>query len=73
MGLDGDIEILIPKSINRLRLKGSGSRFVHGGASLQEVVIPVLRINKKRQSDIDAVEVEILRSHPRSSRLANWR
>ncbi|MFN5513731.1 MAG: BREX-1 system phosphatase PglZ type A, partial [Cyanobacteriota bacterium] len=61
LGLTGDLEALIPKSINRLRLKGSGSRFVHGGASLQEVVIPVLRVNKKRQSDLSQVEVEILR------------
>ena len=61
LGLDGDMEVQIPKSINRLRLKGSGSRFVHGGASLQEVVIPVLKVNKKRQSDVSAVEVEILR------------
>ena len=61
LGLVGDVEVQIPKSINRLRLKGSGSRFVHGGASLQEVVIPVLKINKKRQSDLSAVEVDILR------------
>jgi uncharacterized protein (TIGR02687 family) len=62
LGLAGEVEVLIPKSINRLRLKGSGSRFVHGGASLQEVVIPVLKINKKRQSDVSAVEVDILRA-----------
>ena len=61
LGLAGETEVQIPKSINRLRLKGSGSRFVHGGASLQEVVIPVLKINKKRQSDVSAVEVDILR------------
>ncbi len=61
LGLDGDMEVQVPKSINRLRLKGSGSRFVHGGASLQEVVIPVLKVNKKRQSDVSAVEVDILR------------
>ena len=61
LGLTGDLEINIPKSINRLRIKGAGSRFVHGGASLQEVVIPVLRINKKRRSDISSVEVDILR------------
>ncbi len=61
LGLDGDMQVQIPKSINRLRLKGSGSRFVHGGASLQEVVIPVLKVNKKRQSDVSAVEVDILR------------
>lgn len=61
VGLQGDMEIQIPKSINRLRLRGSGSRYVHGGASLQETVIPVLQINKKRQSDITSVDVDILR------------
>ena len=61
LGLCGDVEVQIPKSINRLRLKGSGSRFVHGGASLQEVVVPVIKINKKRQSDVSSVEVDILR------------
>ena len=61
LGLVGEVEVQIPKSINRIRLKGSGSRFVHGGASLQEVVIPVLKINKKRQSDVSVVEVDILR------------
>lgn len=62
LGLGGDVEVLIPKSINRLRLKGSGSRYVHGGASLQEVVIPILMVNKKRQSDLSAVEVDIVGS-----------
>ena len=60
LGLSGEVEVQIPKSINRLRLKGSGSRFVHGGASLQEIVIPVVKINKKRQSDVTSVEVNIL-------------
>jgi len=61
VGLDGDTEMLIPKSINRLRIKGAGSRYVHGGASLQEIVIPVLKINKKRESDVSQVGVDILR------------
>ena len=61
LGLEGNVEVQIPKSINRLRVKGAGSRFVHGGASLQEIVIPVIKINKKRKSDISAVEVDILR------------
>jgi uncharacterized protein (TIGR02687 family) len=60
LGLKGDLQVQIPKSINRLRLKGSGSRFVHGGATLQEVVIPVISINKKRQSDVGRVEVELI-------------
>jgi uncharacterized protein (TIGR02687 family) len=59
-GFEGDFDIQIPKSINRIRLKGSGSRFVHGGASLQEIVVPVLKINKKRQSDTSKVNIEVL-------------
>lgn len=60
VGLDGEMEMLIPKSISRLRIQGAGSRYVHGGAALQEVVIPVIRINKKRHSDVTLVDVEIL-------------
>jgi len=61
LGLSGDVEIQIPRSINRFRVKGAGSRFVHGGVTLQEIVVPVLKINKKRQSDISYVDVEIIR------------
>jgi uncharacterized protein (TIGR02687 family) len=61
LGLVGELEVQIPKSINRLRVKGSGTRFVHGGASLQEIVIPVLSINKKRQSDTSQVDIEVIR------------
>lgn len=60
LSLSGSLEVQIPKSINRLRLKGSGSRFVHGGATLQEVVIPVISVNKKRQSDVGRVDVEFV-------------
>lgn len=60
LGLVGDMEVLIPKSIHRLRRKGSGSRFVHGGASLQEVVIPLLHVSKKRESDVTLVGVELI-------------
>lgn len=58
--LDSDFEVQIPKSIHRLRLPGGGSRFVHGGATLQEVVVPVLSINKKRKSDTRLVNVKVL-------------
>lgn len=61
VGLTGTVEIQIPKSVNRLRLQGAGSRYVHGGATLQEIVIPVLKVKKKRQSDVTEVEVDIIR------------
>ncbi len=61
LGLSGDLEFQFPKSINRLRLQGSGSRYVHGGTSLQEIVIPVIKINKRKTSDLAVVDVDILR------------
>jgi uncharacterized protein (TIGR02687 family) len=60
LGFSDDTEVLIPKSINRLRISGAGSRFVHGGASLQEIVIPVLEINISRKNDLGQVEVDII-------------
>lgn len=60
LGLASDIEVQIPKSIHRLRLPGGGTRFVHGGATLQEVVVPVLAVNKKRRSDTRLVNVKAL-------------
>ena len=62
LSLTGSIDVLIPNSINRLRVKGAGSRFVHGGATLQEIVVPVLRVGKGRGSDIRHVNVQIIGS-----------
>ncbi|AWE42793.1 MULTISPECIES: BREX-1 system phosphatase PglZ type A [unclassified Actinobaculum] len=60
LGLASDLEVQIPKSIHRLKLSGAGARYVHGGATLQEIVVPVLAVNKKRKSDTRAVNVQIL-------------
>ena len=62
VGLDGDYQVAIPKSVNRYRKQGSGARYVHGGASLQEVVIPVLTVNKARKDDVEIVDVDVIRT-----------
>jgi len=61
LNLKGDLEFVFPKSINRFHKRGAGQRFVHGGATLQEIALPVIRLNKRRQSDISKVDVDILR------------
>ncbi len=58
--IQNDVDVLIPKGINRLRNQGSGSRFVHGGSTLQETVVPVLFIAKKRADTVEKVDVDIL-------------
>lgn len=59
-GLVGDIDIQIPKSIHRIPQPGAGTRYVHGGASLQEIVVPVVTVNKKRKSNIRPVQVDLM-------------
>lgn len=62
LGLGGDVQIAIPYAGQRMRQAGSGSRYVHGGASLQEICLPLLQVSKKRVSDVAQVDVEIRRS-----------
>lgn len=38
----------LPKATLRYKMQGSGINFVHGGASLQEIVIPLLTFKNKR-------------------------
>lgn len=62
LGLGGDAQVAIPLASQRMRQAGSGSRYVHGGASLQEICLPLLEVSKKRVSDVAQVDVEIRRS-----------
>ena len=52
------VTIQIPNGIHRLRIPGDGVRYVHGGAALPEIVVPVLRLNKGRSASGDARPVE---------------
>lgn len=59
-GIVSDSEFLFPAGRANFRLAGSGSRFVHGGRSLQEVAIPVIKFNKKRTTDTEPVGIAII-------------
>jgi len=59
LGLTGDYEVFLAKSVNRMKLSGAGMQFVHGGSSLQEIVVPVLAVNVERGADHEAHKVEI--------------
>jgi hypothetical protein len=61
LGVGGDWSAAFPHSLGRFPLQGSGKRYVHGGISLQEVVVPVVKIHKARSDDTGRVEVEWLR------------
>lgn len=48
----------VPHATMRYRIQGGGRNFVHGGASLQEVVIPLLSIKNKRADQKGAQKIE---------------
>ncbi len=61
LGVSGDFSAAFPLSLGRFPQKGSGKRFVHGGISLQEVTVPVVKIHKARTDDTERVDVELIR------------
>ena len=65
LGLNEGLEVLIPKGVSRLKRKGSGSRFVHGGATLQEVVTPLLKVVKRKSDTVYPTKVTHLSGNKR--------
>ena len=47
--IESDLKVVIPKAINRYKRQGSGAHFVHGGASLQEMIIPLIESTRKKR------------------------
>lgn len=46
--VDREITAVVPRGSMRFSVQGAGSQYVHGGASLQEVCVPVITYRHKR-------------------------
>lgn len=55
-GCDDDMMFWLPKGVARFHFVG-GARFVHGGAALQEVVVPVITVRQQRGTKARATEI----------------
>lgn len=55
-----DFILTIPKAINRYKRQGHGALYVHGGASLQEMIIPVIESARKREDVTEKVTFKLL-------------
>jgi uncharacterized protein (TIGR02687 family) len=65
-GTDTDMEFWIPKGANRFYFAG-GARYIHGGAMLQEIVLPVVTVKElhgqaAERAVVRKVEVSLLGS-----------
>jgi uncharacterized protein (TIGR02687 family) len=63
-GTKNSMEFWIPKGANRFHFSG-GARYIHGGAMLQEIVVPVMTVKEltgqaKEKSVIRKVDVSLL-------------
>jgi uncharacterized protein (TIGR02687 family) len=47
----------VPKATFRFKIQGSGVNFVHGGASLQEVVVPLIQFKNIRKGQANSREI----------------
>ncbi|WP_088049433.1 BREX-1 system phosphatase PglZ type A [Virgibacillus dakarensis] len=53
---DKPLFVTVPKGINRFSIQGSGANYVHGGAMLQEIVVPLITFkNDRSKSSANAV------------------
>jgi len=52
---------VLPRATNCFKIQGGGSRYVHGGATLQEIVIPVIRFtsDKNQKHSLSAKKVSL--------------
>lgn len=58
--MSGNVLVAVPNGINRLYMNGGDYQFAHGGASLQELVIPLIYSHYKRVNAKAKVSVSLL-------------
>lgn len=58
--IESEVFVGVPVGTNRLAAPSGGYAFAHGGASLQEMVIPVIRSTMKRVAKSEKVKVTLL-------------
>ncbi|HOM02046.1 MAG TPA: BREX-1 system phosphatase PglZ type A [Acetivibrio sp.] len=51
LGQDTDLKCVFPRGVNRFKVQGAGANYVHGGTSLQEILIPVIKFKNDRSKD----------------------
>jgi uncharacterized protein (TIGR02687 family) len=71
----GGTVAIVPRGSLRFAIQGAGSQYVHGGASLQEVCVPIITYHHKRpeKGDDGAVRKVSVQVNTRSRRVTNNR
>lgn len=59
--LKSDLKVTVPRSVNRYRKQGTGDQFVHCGASLQELLVPVVVYTRRRIDESVPVNIRLIK------------
>lgn len=59
-GINSDVYVAVPIGTNRFKVQGAEYNFVHGGASLQEIIIPVVHSSMKRTDIKRKVDIMLI-------------
>jgi uncharacterized protein (TIGR02687 family) len=68
--LSNDLYVTVPKGIDIFKTQGAGLNYVHGGASLQEVIIPLLKV-KIKSAKRESSQVKLNLIAPINRRISN--
>ena len=58
--VESEWTVAVPRAANRYKLSGAGKKYAHGGASLQELVVPVVEVRKGRKDKAEKVDVRLV-------------
>ncbi len=63
LGPDTTLKYISPRGVNRFKMQGLGANYVHGGTSLQEIIIPVINFKNDRskgsKNEVKKVDVKL--------------
>lgn len=59
LGDNTTLTAIVPKGVTRFKVQGAGANYVHGGAALQEMIIPVIRFKNIRKDEYRSSKVEV--------------
>lgn len=59
LGEDTKLRALVPGGTARFKIQGPGANFVHGGVSLQEIVLPIVKFKYIRKDKFKPTKVEV--------------
>lgn len=59
LGEETNLRVIVPKGVIRYKIQGSGANYVHGGVSLQEIIVPVIKFKYIRKDEYKPTKVEV--------------